>query len=299
MKIFYDKRMDVEGEGAKFDIHKKAGLLRAYVEDLGLPLDWCACSAVPWDAWSRVHDAAYLNGIQNNNEDILLAASMEPSDDLLDAQRWAAGSLLDACRAAKETGVAFSPSSHFHHAHYDRPGIFCLLNGLVLAALELLDGGCDRVLILDCDYHYGNGTDDILSHLGEDRIVNVSLGKTIKRKSQNKEYLKKMREVAKDIESNAYDFVIYQAGMDVLIGDPSGGGVLNYAEIFKRETIVFESCRNSNTPVVWNVAGGYKTDETGAIIPILRGYLNTLLAALSVYGEVDDDVFEKLGYRLV
>ncbi|MBD2088866.1 histone deacetylase family protein [Microcoleus sp. FACHB-1515] len=48
-----------------------------------------------------------------------------------------------------------------HHAAADFYGGYCFLNNAAIAAQALRDGGCDRVAILDVDYHHGNGTQAI------------------------------------------------------------------------------------------------------------------------------------------
>ena len=48
-----------------------------------------------------------------------------------------------------------------HHAHDDLYGGYCFLNNAAIAAQYLIDGGAERVAILDVDYHHGNGTQAI------------------------------------------------------------------------------------------------------------------------------------------
>ncbi len=48
-----------------------------------------------------------------------------------------------------------------HHAMSDQFGGYCYLNNAAVAAQLLVEGGADRVAILDLDHHHGNGTQDI------------------------------------------------------------------------------------------------------------------------------------------
>ena len=48
-----------------------------------------------------------------------------------------------------------------HHAATDLYGGYCFLNNAAIAAQYLIDGGAERVAILDADYHHGNGTQAI------------------------------------------------------------------------------------------------------------------------------------------
>ena len=49
-----------------------------------------------------------------------------------------------------------------HHAEYDSPMGFCLLNSVAIAAINALEiPGINKVAILDFDVHHGNGTVDL------------------------------------------------------------------------------------------------------------------------------------------
>lgn len=48
-----------------------------------------------------------------------------------------------------------------HHSAADLYGGYCFLNNAAIAAQGFLDDGASRVVILDVDFHHGNGTQDI------------------------------------------------------------------------------------------------------------------------------------------
>ena len=48
-----------------------------------------------------------------------------------------------------------------HHAGADFMGGYCFLNHAAVASEALLGNGCERVAILDVDYHHGNGTQSL------------------------------------------------------------------------------------------------------------------------------------------
>jgi acetoin utilization deacetylase AcuC-like enzyme len=60
-----------------------------------------------------------------------------------------------------------------HHAARDLYGGYCFLNNAAIAAQRLLDGGAERIAILDVDYHHGNGTQSIFYQRSD--VVFVSL----------------------------------------------------------------------------------------------------------------------------
>jgi acetoin utilization deacetylase AcuC-like enzyme len=299
MKISYDQRMDVAGATGELDIFNKAGFLLREIVERRLPHSLAAINPADWELLRAVHAEAYLEAVRSGSRTVFAAASMDFSSDMLDAQLWNIGSLISACTESTASGIAFSPSAHFHHAHFDSPGVYCLLNGLVLAALAWLrDGSRDGVLILDCDFHYGNGTDHILARIAEKRIAHESLGRSYHRQHQAKDYLERMAVIARDIVAGRYGGVIYQAGMDVLLGDPAGGGLLSYRQAFERDAMVFAACQQAGVPIAWNLAGGYKRDELGTMSPVIRGHLNTVLAALRSFEEVGDETVELHGFGL-
>ena len=175
------------------------------------------------------------------------------------------GAMLAAAREALESGCACATVSGFHHAQYDSAGGYCTFNGLTVTAEVLLSSGrVDRVLIVDCDMHYGDGTDAIIKRLGRERsITNATFGRWFHRPNQAPAYLETLRETVATFGS--YDLVLYQAGADVHVDDPLGG-VLSTEQMIERDRIVFEAARASGTAVAWNLAGGYQEPLSEVIV---------------------------------
>ena len=77
----------------------------------------------------------------------------------------AAGSVWQGVRdvaAGGETRVFCAVRPPGHHAEFDSPMGFCLLNSVAIAAINALNlPGVERVAILDFDVHHGNGTVDL------------------------------------------------------------------------------------------------------------------------------------------
>lgn len=194
------------------------------------------------------------------------------------------GSLYVAGRLALEHGIASSFSSGFHHAHYERGGGFCTFNGLVVAARMLQAAGLIRTcLILDLDYHYGDGTQNILDRLELSWIRHETFGLHFRWGSSGSEYLKAL---GRTLESIPQDLILYQAGADVHVDDPLGG-VLTSAEMEERDKLVFEAARRHKVPLAWNLAGGYQRDENGSILPVLRLHEQTYRQAEQIYGRLE------------
>jgi len=74
------------------------------------------------------------------------------ADIALTAQQLVAGGERAAFALSRPPG---------HHAGPDFLGGYCFVNNAAVAAQAFLDGGAQRVAILDVDYHHGNGTQTI------------------------------------------------------------------------------------------------------------------------------------------
>jgi acetoin utilization deacetylase AcuC-like enzyme len=120
----------------------------------------------------------------------------------------------------------------------------------------LAEGKVRRIMILDCDMHYGNGTDDIIGRLAlGSRVENVTFGRWFTTPAQAERYLEQLeRETAR---FHDFDLVLYQAGADVHIDDPLGG-VLTTEQMRVRDETVFRAARLTGVPLAWNLAGGYQ-----------------------------------------
>jgi acetoin utilization deacetylase AcuC-like enzyme len=219
-----------------------------------------------------VMDGSRENGFGNRNPEInrsLLASN---------------GSFLAAAEyAVQHGGVACSASQGFHHAHWDHCYGYCTFNGLMVAAVHLLERyatDIERVMIVDGDGHYGDGTDDIIrqmnlgyyvrhitrADLGHRRLVEASATKW-------KSYFEDL------IQDHKPGIIMYQAGADAWDQDPYGVGYLSVKGLMRRDSGMFEAAKAAGIPLVWNLAGGY-SDPMQKTIDI---HLNTLSMSDRVY----------------
>ena len=223
----------------------------------------------------RCHDPAYVrgvlslelpNGFRNRREDV--ARSLP----------WTTGAMLAAAREALRNGAACAPVSGFHHARYAGGGGFCTFNGLMVTASALLsEGTVQRILILDCDQHFGDGTEEILERLHlSSQVENASFGRWFGAPSDADAYLAKLREQVSRVAH--FDLVLYQAGADVHVDDPLGG-VLTTEQMIERDRIVFEAARRASVPIAWNLAGGYQEP----LARVVELHVNTMRCCALAY----------------
>ena len=107
------------------------------------------------------HDADYISKIQAVSESgrtVMLDADTVCTPSTYETARLAAGGAI----AVAENGGFAAVRPPGHHALPDRPMGFCIFNNVAIAARYLQKvHGIRRVLIVDFDYHHGNGTQDI------------------------------------------------------------------------------------------------------------------------------------------
>jgi acetoin utilization deacetylase AcuC-like enzyme len=116
------------------------------------------------DQFSLAHDRAFVEGVLSGGINNGFGNTL-PS--VAASLPYTSGVMLSAARAAltNQRG-AIAPCSGFHHAGYDTDGGFCTFNGLmVTAAVLLAESKVHKIGILDCDQHWGNGTQDIIDRL--------------------------------------------------------------------------------------------------------------------------------------
>lgn len=223
-----------------------------------------------------VHDRTYVDGVF---EGTTLNGFENRDMRVVQACLYTVGSLVAATNFAGNTSQqACSPSSGFHHAGYGWGGGYCTFNGLMVAAAKFLQTHpTAKIGILDCDFHYGDGTADILRRKPElaRRVCHQTSGRFFHDGDEPLEFFAWLHGAIEELNRFGCDVVIYQAGADMHIKDPLGG-LLDDAEMALRDRMVFTEVRGG---LVWNLAGGYRKDGKGGIGPVLETHRRTLIEA--------------------
>ncbi len=197
------------------------------------------------------------------------------SEQLVKRTFTAVGGTILAGVLSLERGRAINLTGGYHHAFYDYGAGFCIVNDLYLSALNLIQShGVERVLIVDCDVHQGDGTASLAS--GRDDIFTVSLHgeKNFPFRKQHSdldvalpqgtgddEYLGAV-EAALEQALSVFrpDAVIYDAGADVHADDDLGHFELSTQGVYQRDKLVLERCALLGLPVSAVIGGGYQRD---------------------------------------
>lgn len=253
--VFHDVRMLADAHSYS----PSAGKPREVVESwqaLGVPLAFKRFEPATREQLALAHSRRYvddvLEGRAENGFGNRLAA-------VANSLPWTSGAMLAAAREAlANRQVAVAPVSVFHHAHYDSADGYCTFNGLIVAAQVLLgERLVRRVGILDCDMHYGDGTDQIIRFLGLGAVVrHYTAGAEYDQPEQAARFLRELRDIVQAFAD--CDVILYQAGADPHVDDPLGGWLTN-AQLAHRDFLVFDTCRKLGLPVAWSLAGGYQT----------------------------------------
>jgi acetoin utilization deacetylase AcuC-like enzyme len=281
LNVVFSARMVAPGHDLISPSAAKPAQVVADWQARGLPLRVVEPEPVTVDQLALAHSRDFVESILSLKEANGFGTM---SQEVADSLPYTTGALLTAARwALRERGAVCAPCSGFHHAGWDHCSGFCTFNGLVVTAQCLLtEGLARRVAILDCDQHYGDGTDHILERLDHPpEIRHFTAGGWFRSPTQVAEFWERL-----DSELTAMaecDVLLYQAGADPHIKDPLGGW-LTTAQLQKRDALVFEAAARRQLPIVWNLAGGYQRDANGGIAPVLEIHRNTALEHLRVFG---------------
>ncbi|OZG74469.1 histone deacetylase [Hahella sp. CCB-MM4] len=198
------------------------------------------------------------------------------SEGVMERTYTAVGGTLLTARLALQYGLAAHLAGGTHHAHVDFGSGFCIFNDLAVVARALVaEGAVDRVLIIDCDVHQGDGTASILSR--DDRIFTCSFHcreNFPHRKAQSDfdielgrgegghEYYKALENHLPYIVSISQpDFILYDAGADVHQDDALGYLNLSDEDMALRDEYIIRMALDQGIPLACVIGGGYSRDR--------------------------------------
>ncbi|MBV8081409.1 MAG: histone deacetylase [Candidatus Eremiobacteraeota bacterium] len=167
LDVIYDSRFTehLTGEGHPERAARLGALIEGLTEGGAPPSGYQLPTIVDSAALARVHDPAYIGLVERICEGLpeYFVAELPTGDAIVGHDSFqiallAAGAAVDAARRARADRPMFAlvrPPGH--HAEPARGMGFCVLNNVAVAAnAARLNAGA--TLIVDFDYHHGNGT---------------------------------------------------------------------------------------------------------------------------------------------
>ncbi len=202
---------------------------------------------------------------------------------LLQPMRYATQGTIDALiRAYESKQSTINLGGGYHHAYADHGEGFCVYNDIAIAIKKLHQKYPQvKILYVDLDAHQGNGVSAILA--SDPRVVifdvfgkynypvygsspkGVKYSYPVASGIQDKEYLEYVALLKNAINQEKPDIIFYNAGTDILDGDPLGHLKISFDGVIRRDEIVFQEVKKHNIPVVMVTSGGY-TAQSAALI---------------------------------
>lgn len=292
---------DIDSTGALLKIHSPAYLAflqTAWQQWLALSPGNADVQPFPsvWPVRTLRHDVEPENFIAK-----LGLYSMDNGTPLV-AGTWAAvkGGADAAASAAAlvsrgERSVFCATRPPGHHAGADFMGGYCFLNNAAVAAEALLASGCQRIAVLDVDFHHGNGTQSIyynrsdvlfvslhgdpqaaypfyLGHadeLGAGDGLGFNLNFPLPAGTTAERWFAALDAACERVKSYRADALVVSLGLDTFAGDPISS--------FKLQSPDFEKLGHRlaglGLPAVLILEGGYAAQALGVnAVNVLSGF---------------------------
>jgi acetoin utilization deacetylase AcuC-like enzyme len=241
-----------------------------------------------------VHDTDYLNYLERSSTDLRDGESIIqhpylpegiPSDtpiirgifaQAIDAAKTAhCASLQLACGYEMSYGICRPPG---HHAGKNYLGGYCYLNNAVVAVSTLQSRGFKKIAVIDIDYHFGNGTADLLVDKEDMFFCSIHASTdndypyhpTFERNNREKylpiksapdeiEYLAFLKIALDTIKLFEAEALVVSVGYDIIAEDPHGKWQLSPEIFFK----IGQQIRATQIPVCFIQEGGYAIEKLG------------------------------------
>ena len=288
--------------GHRFPMVKFGQLYQTLIaSEVAHPSQFHSPTLPPRDWIQLVHTPDYVQGYYEGTLDpkAQRRIGLPWSLSLVNRTCIAVGGTILTAQLALETGLACNTAGGTHHAFPSYGSGFCIFNDIAIAARVLLElGKVKSILIVDLDVHQGDGTAFIFQN--EPRVFTFSmhcevnfpgtkqvsdLDVPLPEGMEDDDYLQALAEYLPDLLTQIKpDLVIYDAGVDVHLGDRLGKLALSDRGVFCREMQVLQTCVSQGYPVACVIGGGYADD------------MNALVYRHSLVHRVASDVFRQ--YRL-
>ena len=301
-RVFYTPSYDISLWGIErlhpFDSCKATRAWRLIEKALGGRSQAVAAhptSPAKMNALQQIHTTQYLDSLRSS---AVVARAVEISllrwlpnasldKRILLPMRWATQGTVDAARLALADGCAINLAGGYHHAHRDRGEGFCIYADVPIAIESMRREGKlsseARIAIIDLDVHRGNGFESIYANdprveffdiynfqiypgRHTDRGERWHFLSGLRAHMDDEGYFNILKKYLPEfLQRGPYALAFYNAGTDVLAGDPLGRLDLSREAVLERDRYVIGSLDRAGIPWVMVPSGGY-TDESHRLV---------------------------------
>ncbi|KAI6229659.1 Hist-deacetyl domain-containing protein [Aphelenchoides besseyi] len=214
---------------------------------------------------------------------------------LLKPMRIQTGGTILAAHLALERRFAINIGGGFHHASATKGGGFCVYADITLALSFLfLNDRIKSAMIVDLDAHQGNGHEHDFAN--DDRVFildmfnyqiypgdfkakeSIKCAIRLESHTTDREYLSKLKKgLQTSLDTFTPDLIVYNAGTDVLDGDPLGRLDISAEGVVKRDEMVFTAAAEHSIPIVMVTSGGYTSRSAEAIAESVSNLLDKFI----------------------
>ena len=255
----------------------KNGLIRDLLLAHGDRLSWHQPGATPRQWLEAVHDPDYVAEVIEARVPALKERRIGFPVTEAVAKRAVVvpdGTWL-AAKLALLHGFAANTAGGSHHALAETGAGYCVFNDLAVAAVRLVEqGDAQRILVVDCDVHQGDGTAALLAGRPEIATYSIHAEKNFPvRKARSSldvalpdgvddaAYLDILQQTLVPLLDEVRpDLILYQAGVDPFAGDRLGRLSLTLDGLVRRERLIAGLAIARGVPLASTVGGGYGDD---------------------------------------
>ena len=236
MKVFFHDDFYAE---YTTDPAAESGRMESIIKEIGPFVDIVSCEPTPEKALRAAHTQEHIEDIRKQG--------------LYEISALAAGGAIQAADAGLKAPAFGLISPPGHHASSDSCWGFCFFNNMAVSLLHLKRNNLiDKAFVLDFDFHFGDGTVDIL---GDEPWVEILNPQSHKRQSY-------LDEVEKALSKTNADVIAVSAGFDNHFKDWIGG-LLETEDYTLMATWVRETAARNGGGCYGILEGGYNQAVLG------------------------------------
>lgn len=290
----YNTDLKSFGFNKPFALDRGQRVLEKLSVDFGRELDYIQPQPITLEDAALVHTKEYLQSLGNDQtwwdifelryKDLLdktkpdlKLQNYKPLHHLIDDILLKSGGTLTAARLALKYGLAANLGGGYHHAFANQGRGYCVLHDIAITIRKLKNENLiDKVMIIDLDFHQGDGTALIFENDPSVFTLSVhskegwpeekqrsSLDIEIDQYETNLYLDKTKQAINQALSGFKPDLICFVAGSDPYEKDVLPGSKLiqlSLETMIERDKFVLDTCTKHKIPMFSVFAGGYGPD---------------------------------------